>query len=93
MLHELEQRVADGKTDLQLLARGVQIETAIASAEAESDEAGGTLIFDPVFRLRTRRWAMAENDLSGLVPNSRPANESVAVRFRRLQIPRREVCR
>jgi hypothetical protein len=68
VLAEIEQEVANGHAALQPLARAVRIETAIAAAENEQDQANRTLDPDRLFRLRTPRWALDDNGLAGFIP-------------------------
>jgi glycosyltransferase involved in cell wall biosynthesis len=68
VLDTVERRVAQGETSLKPLVPAVEIEIAIAAAENEAASSAPAETCDPLFRLRMRRWAMAEGDLAGLVP-------------------------
>jgi glycosyltransferase involved in cell wall biosynthesis len=68
ILATLQRRIADGETHLAPFVPGVEIEIAIAAAESEAAPPNEAEPPDPLFRLRTRRWAMADDDLAGLVP-------------------------
>jgi glycosyltransferase involved in cell wall biosynthesis len=63
-----ERRTAGGDSSLGPLASAIRLEIAIAEAESAPGAAGPTQALDPIFRLRTRRWAVADEDLGGLVP-------------------------
>ena len=68
VLVTIEQRIAKGEPHLKPLVAAIEVEIAIATAEHEevpSIPAGGC---DPLFRLHMARWAMAADDLGGLVP-------------------------
>jgi glycosyltransferase involved in cell wall biosynthesis len=68
VLAAVERRIANGETSLERLVPAVEIEIAIAAAENEAAASNPAEAGDPLFRLRMRRWAMAEGDLAGLVP-------------------------
>ena len=68
VLNTVEQCVAEGAKALQPLALAVRIEIAVASAEDEADQEGCGGGLDPLFRLRTNRWAMKQGELAELVP-------------------------
>jgi glycosyltransferase involved in cell wall biosynthesis len=68
VLTAVEEAVANGRSDLRGSRTAVRLEIAIADAEREADAAGAAERPDPLFRLRTRRWAMLKSDLSELVP-------------------------
>jgi glycosyltransferase involved in cell wall biosynthesis len=72
VLATLERHIAQGETRLQPLIPALEIEIAIAAAEDEAAASSPAEACDPLFRLRTRRWAMAEGDLAGLVPRRDP---------------------
>ncbi len=57
-----------GEKSLQSLIPAVQAEIAVAAAEGEAKEVGTATASDPLFRLRTRRWAVDDCDLATLVP-------------------------
>ncbi len=63
------------------LALGARIEVAIAEAQAEADRADTAAPSDPLFRLRTSRWAMGDGDLAGLVPVRDPLARVIAFDF------------
>jgi glycosyltransferase involved in cell wall biosynthesis len=57
-----------GDTSLRPVAAAIRLEIAIAEAESAPGTDGPMPGLDPLFRLRTKRWAMVEGDLAGLVP-------------------------
>jgi glycosyltransferase involved in cell wall biosynthesis len=67
LLAAIEERIADGKEELSGLVPAVQAEIAVAAAEDDADATTSAGEGDPLFRLRVGRWAMARNDLAGLV--------------------------
>jgi glycosyltransferase involved in cell wall biosynthesis len=81
VLTALQRVVRRHRTELAGLAAAVQVEIAVAEAE----DGGGMLAeqtsVDPVFRLSTRRWAMDEGDLPGLVPVRDPHSRVLAFEF------------
>jgi hypothetical protein len=62
-----ERSIDDGRTVLRPLAAAVQIEIAVAVAEDQGEQTDPSAP-DPLFRLRSRQWAMLEDGLAGLVP-------------------------
>jgi hypothetical protein len=68
VLAAVEQAIGEGKTTLQSLASAIRIEIAVAEAEAELVEGLAAEGNDPLFRLRIRRWAVANGDFAGLAP-------------------------
>jgi glycosyltransferase involved in cell wall biosynthesis len=68
VLAALERGIVDGNANLQPLAPALRIEIAVATAESETFDASPTERDDPLFRLRTRRWAIDDGDLAGLFP-------------------------
>jgi glycosyltransferase involved in cell wall biosynthesis len=62
----------NGRTDLQPWAAAVRIEIAVAAAEDDGDQADRPAASDPLFRLRSRQWAMPEDGTAGLVPIRNP---------------------
>jgi glycosyltransferase involved in cell wall biosynthesis len=67
VLAAVEQAIIAGDSKLQHVAAAIRLEIAIA--ELENDTGGGsTEELDSLFRLRTKRWAVVDNDLPGLVP-------------------------
>jgi glycosyltransferase involved in cell wall biosynthesis len=68
LLAAIERTIAEGKAGLRSLLPAVRIEIAIAKAEDESEDSSPNGSVDALFRLRMRRWAMAEGDLATLVP-------------------------
>jgi glycosyltransferase involved in cell wall biosynthesis len=67
ILATLRQRIA-GDARLAPFVPGVEIEIAIAAAETETAPSRPAEAPDPLFRLHLRRWAVAEDDLAGLLP-------------------------
>jgi glycosyltransferase involved in cell wall biosynthesis len=49
-------------------ASAAAIKVAITAAEKDADKSGSPKDCDALFRLRMKRWAMADADLAGLVP-------------------------
>ena len=68
ILAAIERAIAKGRTDLGSFAQAVKVEIAIAVAQAECEDAIDGADPDPLFRLDCRRWAIAENELGGLMP-------------------------
>jgi hypothetical protein len=68
VLAAVESGVAGGDSSLRPVASAIRLEIAIAEAESTAGTEGEMAGLDPLFRLRTRRWAMADGDLAGLVP-------------------------
>ena len=67
MLSATENALARGDTSKRAVAAAIRLEIAIAEAE-ERDVARPVQMPDALFRLRSHRWALAEGDLSALVP-------------------------
>jgi hypothetical protein len=71
VLAAAERGVEGGDSSQRTVAVAIRLEIAIAEAE----EAGGEHpreALDPLFRLRTGRWAMADGELGALVPMRDP---------------------
>ncbi len=68
VLAAAEKGVQDGDASLRPVAAAIRLEIAIAEAESDAGADGPLQGLDPLFRLRTKRWAMADSDLAGLVP-------------------------
>jgi glycosyltransferase involved in cell wall biosynthesis len=68
VLDAVEQAIADGRPALRPLAAAVQIEIAVAAAEDQGEQTDPSAVPDPLFRLRSRQWAMPEDGIAGLVP-------------------------
>jgi glycosyltransferase involved in cell wall biosynthesis len=68
VLAATERDIDGGDTSLRPVAAAIRLEIAIVEAECAADTAGPTEAPDPLFRLRTKRWAMLDGDLAGLVP-------------------------
>jgi glycosyltransferase involved in cell wall biosynthesis len=68
VLATVNQLLGEGCTDLAPLVPAIEIEIAIATAESEAGAPHDERTCDPIFRLRMRRWAMTQHDLTGLVP-------------------------
>ena len=67
VLAAAERGIESGDASLRPVAAAIRLEIAIAVAE--SDGAGSTTEgLNPLFRLRTRRWAMTDGDLARLIP-------------------------
>jgi glycosyltransferase involved in cell wall biosynthesis len=68
VLARIERAVADGRQELRALARGVEVEVAIATAERDADRANGAPPRDPLFRLAATPWAIEDCELPAMVP-------------------------
>jgi glycosyltransferase involved in cell wall biosynthesis len=68
VLAAAEKAVRDGDASLRPVAAAIRLEIAIAEAESVVDTDGPMEALDPLFRLCTKRWAMVDGDLAGLVP-------------------------
>ena len=75
------QAVAAGRAELRCLAPAVDIEIAIAEAEQAADEACAAGTINPLFRLRTSRWAIEDGDLTELKPVRDPHLRVIAFDF------------
>ncbi len=80
VLAALERAVRADRTELAGLAAAVEVEIAVAEAE-DAGEPPDEPMCDPVFRLRTRRWAIDEGDLTVLVPVRDPHTRILAFEF------------
>jgi glycosyltransferase involved in cell wall biosynthesis len=67
VLSATEIALADGDAGKRSVAAAIRLEIAIAEAE-EREVGRRAQARDPLFRLRSHRWALAEGDLSALVP-------------------------
>jgi len=72
VLASLQREIADGNTSRKPLVPPVKVEIAIAAAEAEADDNGPAAPSDPLFRLRTGRWGIADDEFASLVPVRNP---------------------
>ena len=62
-----------GESSLGPVAAAIRLEIAIAEVENAAGAGGGlTENLDPCFRLRTKRWALVDDDLGDLVPVTDP---------------------
>jgi glycosyltransferase involved in cell wall biosynthesis len=68
VLDAVERGIADGRTTLRPLAAAVRIELAVAAAEDDDNQTDPPAVADPLFRLRSRQWAVPEDGLAGLAP-------------------------
>ena len=68
VLAAAEKGARDGDASLRPVAAAIRLEIAIAEAESAASMDGPLQGLDPLFRLRTKRWAMVDSDLAGLVP-------------------------
>jgi glycosyltransferase involved in cell wall biosynthesis len=68
VLAAAERGMDGGDSSLRPVVAAIRLEIAIAEAESAADTAGPAEAPDPLFRLRTKRWAMLDGDLAGLVP-------------------------
>jgi glycosyltransferase involved in cell wall biosynthesis len=68
VLAAAEKGAHGGDASLRRVAAAIRLEIAIAEAESAAGADGPMEGLDPLFRLRTKRWAMVEGDLAALVP-------------------------
>jgi hypothetical protein len=68
VLAAIQRLIDSGRRNLEPLAAAVEIEIAVATAEAAGNATSPPFDPDPLFRLRMGRWAMAEGDLAALMP-------------------------
>jgi glycosyltransferase involved in cell wall biosynthesis len=68
VLATLEQSEAEGQADIDSVVVAVRIEVAVAEAEREAGQVPAAQAIDPIFRLHTRRWALAPGALGKLMP-------------------------
>jgi glycosyltransferase involved in cell wall biosynthesis len=68
VLAATEKGIANGDASLRSVASAIRFEIAIAEAEDSASSGDQTERLDPLFRLHTRRWALVDGDLAGLVP-------------------------
>lgn len=67
-LAALERRAVKSAAKIKSMIAAVEIEIAIAAAECDGEAPAASTDVDPLFRLATKRWALGEDDLAGLVP-------------------------
>ncbi len=68
VLATLERAMAEGHAGIESVVVAVRIEVAVAEAEMEAGQVPAAQAIDPIFRLHTRRWALAPGALGKLVP-------------------------
>jgi glycosyltransferase involved in cell wall biosynthesis len=68
VLAAAERGIQSGDPSLRSVASAIRLEIAIAEAESTAGTDRPAPGVDPLFRLRTKRWAMIDDDLAGLVP-------------------------
>lgn len=68
ILGEIKRAIGDGRTTKIALAQAVEAEIAIVAAEDLNSGWKHEANSDPIFRLRSSRWAMADVDCSTWVP-------------------------
>jgi glycosyltransferase involved in cell wall biosynthesis len=78
ILTAVEQAIAAGDSGLQQAAAAIRFEIAIAETENDPG-AGSDETVDPLFRLRTKRWAMMGDDLPALIPVRDPRLRLIAL--------------
>jgi glycosyltransferase involved in cell wall biosynthesis len=66
VLSATERAIRSGHASLRSAFSAIQIEVALAEAELPGPDTAEPP--DPLFRLRTRRWGLADGDLAALVP-------------------------
>jgi glycosyltransferase involved in cell wall biosynthesis len=76
-LSAIERSIGSGDESLRSACRAIQIEIALAEAELPVRDTAETS--DPLFRLRLRRWALADGELGALVPTRDPQLRVVKV--------------
>jgi hypothetical protein len=74
VLAATEQAIVAGDPAFREVASAIRFEIAIAEAE-DAASASQVESLDPLFRLRIKRWAMADLDLAGLVPVRDPQSQ------------------
>jgi glycosyltransferase involved in cell wall biosynthesis len=79
VLAATERRSERGDSSLRSVASAIRLEIAIAEAEDGTGAQDMTGHIDPLFRLSTKRWAMVEGDLPGLVPVRDPQIRIIAI--------------
>jgi glycosyltransferase involved in cell wall biosynthesis len=72
ILAAAEKNMASSDLRLAPVASAIRLEIAIAEAETATSTERPTENLDPLFRLRTRRWALIDGDLAALVPLQDP---------------------
>ena len=77
VLATAEKGARGGDASLRRTAAAIRLEIAIAEAEDSAGADVASVALDPLFRLRTRRWAVVEGDLAGLVPVRDPRLDDV----------------
>jgi len=68
VLSAIERSMLAGRPGLASLASAVSLEIAIASVESEAAGDVNEESPDPLFGLRSTQWALADEDLAGLLP-------------------------
>jgi glycosyltransferase involved in cell wall biosynthesis len=68
VLAAAERGIEGGDMSLPRVAAAIRLEIAIAEAESVAGTASPAEDSDPLFRLRTKRWALVDGDLAALVP-------------------------
>jgi glycosyltransferase involved in cell wall biosynthesis len=68
VLTAAERGARSGDSSLRPVAAAIRLEIAIAELEDTPGGEGPMVGLDPVFRLRTQRWALLDGDLAGMVP-------------------------
>ena len=63
--------IGDGNS-VRRLAKAIRIEIGVAAAEEAADQAALREDFDPLFRLKLKRWAMSDDSLPDLFPAAHP---------------------
>jgi glycosyltransferase involved in cell wall biosynthesis len=81
VLTALQQAARRDRRELAGLVAAVEVEIAVAEAESAAGPPAEPMSVDPVFRLYTRRWAMDQGDLAGLVPVRDPNCRVLAFEF------------
>jgi glycosyltransferase involved in cell wall biosynthesis len=70
VLRALERSIRSGNASLRPACLAIQIEIALAEAELPVPDTAE--VSDPLFRLRLKRWALADGELGALVPTRDP---------------------
>jgi glycosyltransferase involved in cell wall biosynthesis len=68
VLAAAEKAAQSGDASLRPVAAAIRLEIAVAEAETAVATDGPFESLDPLFRLRTKRWAVVDEDIGALVP-------------------------
>src|SRR5215471_15129376 len=68
LLAEINRAIDDGKITQLSLAQAAEAEIAIAAAERDDSGSRNGVVFDPLFRVDSRRWGVSNLDFGTLAP-------------------------